>query len=55
MYSVATFMLAKATGVELLAAIPPIFVYPALLAWLLTFAGMVRALARVVFGGGTRG
>jgi tellurite resistance protein TehA-like permease len=45
MYSVGTFMLEKATGLALLRAIPPLFVYPALLAWALTFAGLVRSLA----------
>ena len=48
MYAVATFMLEKATGLTLLAVIPPLFVYPALLAWLLTFAGTLRALARTL-------
>src|SRR5262249_35225901 len=52
MYSVATFILGKATGLTLLAPIPAVVVYPALLAWLLTFVGTLRALGRVLFGGG---
>jgi len=48
MYTVATFMLAKATGLMMLAAIPRLVFYPALLAWLLTFVGTLRALAGVL-------
>ena len=50
MYAAATFMLEKATGLTLLRPIPPLVVYPALVAWLLTFAGTLRALSRVVLG-----
>src|SRR5262249_19587985 len=50
MYCVATLMLAKATGVELLSAIPPLVLYPALLAWALTFAGTLRALVGALRG-----
>jgi tellurite resistance protein TehA-like permease len=46
MYTVATVMLEKATGITLLRPIPPLTVYAALVAWLLTFAGLLRALAR---------
>ncbi len=45
MYSVGTFMLEKATGLTPLRAIPAAFVYPALLAWALTFGGLLRTLA----------
>lgn len=49
MYAVATFMLERATGLTFLAVIPPFVLYPALLAWLLTFAGTLRAAARTLF------
>jgi len=42
MYTVATFVLIKATGLTLLSFIPQIFIFVALLAWLLTFLGLVR-------------
>jgi tellurite resistance protein TehA-like permease len=44
MYTVATFVLIKATGLTMLNFIPQIFVFIALLAWLLTFLGLVRQL-----------
>jgi len=50
MYSVGTFMLEKATGLAPLRVIPPLFVYLALLAWVLTFTGLLRALARHLAG-----
>jgi tellurite resistance protein TehA-like permease len=48
MYSVATYNLEKATGIEMLQAIPPAAFHASLLAWLLTFAGMLRALSRTL-------
>jgi tellurite resistance protein TehA-like permease len=45
MYSVGTLMLEKATGLAPLRLIPGVFVYPALLAWALTFGGLVRTVA----------
>ena len=42
MYTVATFVLIKATNLTMLSFIPQIFVFVALLAWLLTFLGLAR-------------
>jgi len=44
MYTVATFMFAKAAGLSFLTAIPAGFLYVALAAWLATFIGMMREL-----------
>jgi tellurite resistance protein TehA-like permease len=46
MYTVATFVLIKATGLTMLSAIPELFVFVALGAWLATFVGMVMHLGR---------
>jgi tellurite resistance protein TehA-like permease len=46
MYTVCTFRLGKATAIPLLAAIPRVFVYVALAAGLVTFAGLVRSLIK---------
>jgi tellurite resistance protein TehA-like permease len=48
MYAVATLMLEKATGIAPLSLLARFFLYPALLAWLLTFAGTLRALVRLL-------
>lgn len=50
MYTASTFQLGKATGVPILFAIPHYFIYAALLAWALTFAGLLRWLVSGVIG-----
>ncbi len=45
MYTTCTWQLARATGLEFLKTIPEAFIYAALLAWLLTFAGLLHRLA----------
>jgi tellurite resistance protein TehA-like permease len=44
MYTAATFVLIKATGLTMLSFIPQIIVFVALLAWLITFLGLARQL-----------
>lgn len=44
MYTVATYVLIKATGLTMLSFIPQIFVFVALLAWLLAFLGLARQM-----------
>jgi len=46
MYTVSTYIFAKATGLHMLAPIPAATFYVALLAWALTFAGLLHGLSR---------
>jgi tellurite resistance protein TehA-like permease len=46
MYTVATFQFANATGIPFLLIIPRIFVYIAMLAWLITFGSMLLKLGK---------
>ncbi len=45
MYTASTFQLAKAIGLEFLYLIPNYFVYIAIIAWTVTFAGLIYRLA----------
>ena len=46
MYSVATFKLVKAVGLPFLGGIAEFFMYVALVAWAVTFSGMIHSLTR---------
>ena len=49
MYTVSTLRLANAAGLEFLMEIPRYFIFAALLAWALTFLGLLRSASRVFF------
>ena len=48
MFAAATFQLSRASGIGFLAVVPRVFVWIALGAWMLTFMGMMRELARAL-------
>ena len=51
MYAASSFQLAKAIQLDFLLVIPDFFVYAALLAWTLTFSGMLKSLYRFLSRG----
>ncbi len=54
MYTTCTFQVAKAANLAFLLVIPYFTVYAALVAWILTFIGLIHSLAILGFGGNTR-
>jgi tellurite resistance protein TehA-like permease len=52
MYTVATFIFANATGMQFLLIIPRIFVYIAMLVWLITFCAMILKIGNFCFAFG---
>ncbi|MGB7482052.1 MAG: tellurite resistance/C4-dicarboxylate transporter family protein [Castellaniella sp.] len=50
MYAACTWQMNHAMGFDFLGFLPPVFLYAALLGWLLTFAAMVRRLWRLARG-----
>lgn len=48
MYTACTWQLARAIGLPFLEAIPRMFIFIALAAWLLTFIGMLRDIVRIL-------
>lgn len=54
MYTVATFVFAKATDLNFLTVISAAFLYAALAAWVIAFIGMMRELAGIYAPGGKR-
>jgi tellurite resistance protein TehA-like permease len=50
MYTTATFQLSRATGFGFLAEIPQVFIFIALGAWMITFAGLIRRIWRGLNG-----
>jgi tellurite resistance protein TehA-like permease len=53
MYTTATFQLSRATGLGFLASIPEVFIFIALAAWLMAFAGLLRRLWSSMSSGAT--
>jgi tellurite resistance protein TehA-like permease len=50
MYAAATFKMADALSLDFLDAVPHVFFWIALAAWLATFTGLARRLPRAVRG-----
>ena len=50
MYTVATWQMARAMDLGFLDIVPSLFVYAALLAWAVTFIGLISTMARAMTG-----